>query len=126
VERDKGRNGFRKALQKETWIDDGASGSLQTVEIGSDFPFFRTCNGARFPVAPNGIPSGKYRIAAVETLRREALDKLKKASKPKRGQISINEDTNFLEASFGETSSPFVLDLRTSSKLTLDMARPTD
>jgi hypothetical protein len=66
------------------------------------------------------------RIAVVETLRREALDKLKKASKPKRGQISINEDTNFLEASFGETSSPFVRDLRTSRKLTLDMARPTD
>ena len=34
----------------------------------------------------NGIPPGKYRIALVETLRREALDQLKKTSKPKRGQ----------------------------------------
>ena len=49
-----------------------------------------------------GIPPGKYRIAVVETLRREALDQLKKASKPKRGQKRIDNDTNFLEASFGE------------------------
>ena len=45
-----------------------------------------------------GIPPGKYRIALVETLRREALDQLKKASKPKRGQQRITNDTNFLEA----------------------------
>jgi len=33
-----------------------------------------------------GIPPAKCRNAVVETLRREALDELKKASKPKRGQ----------------------------------------
>ena len=73
-----------------------------------------------------GIPPGKYRIVVVETLRRETLDKLKNASKPARGQKRINNDTNFLEASFGEMTSPFVRDLKTSTKLTLDMAKPTE
>jgi hypothetical protein len=72
----------------------------------------------------NGIPPGRYRIAIVETLRREALDKLKEVSKPKRGQTPIRDDTNILEASFGEKTSPFVRDLTTSTKLTLDMSKP--
>jgi hypothetical protein len=76
----------------------------------------------------NGIPPGKYRIAVVETLRREALDQLKEASKPKhRGQQQLTrDDTNLLEASFGEKTSPFVRDLTTSTKLTLDMSKPTE
>jgi hypothetical protein len=73
-----------------------------------------------------GIPPGKYRIAVVETLRREARDQLKKASKPKRGEKRIENDTNFLESSFGETTSPFIRDLKTSTRLTLDMAKPTE
>jgi hypothetical protein len=74
----------------------------------------------------NGIRPGKYRIAVVETIRREALDKLKETSKPKnRGQQNvIRDDTNLLEASFGEKTSPFVRDLTTSTKLTLDMSQP--
>jgi hypothetical protein len=74
----------------------------------------------------NGIPPGKYRIAVVETLRREALDQLKEASKSKkRGQQTpIRDDTNLLETSFGEKASPFVRDLTTSTKLLLDMAKP--
>ncbi len=73
-----------------------------------------------------GIPPGKYRIAVVETVRREALDKLKEASKSKRGRTPIRDDTNFLEASFGEQTSPFVRDLRLSTKLTLDMSKPNE
>jgi hypothetical protein len=75
----------------------------------------------------NGIPPGKYRIAVVETLRREELDKLKvkNASKSKRGSKRITDDTNFLESSFGEQTSPFVQELITSTKVTLDMATPT-
>ena len=74
----------------------------------------------------NGIPPGKYRIAVVETIRREALDKLKEASKSKkRGQQTpIRDETNLLEASFGEKASPFVRDLKTSTKLLLDMSNP--
>jgi hypothetical protein len=74
-----------------------------------------------------GIPPGKYRIAVVETLRREELDKLKKSTKtkPKRGQRRIDKDTNFLESTFGEKTSPLVRDLKTSTNLTLDMASPT-
>jgi hypothetical protein len=73
-----------------------------------------------------GIPPGNYRIAVAETLRREALNQLKTASKAKRGQSRIDNDTNFLESSFGEKTSPFVRDLRTSTNLTLDMAKPTE
>ena len=62
----------------------------------------------------------------VETLRREALNELKKASKPKRGEKPVSNETNLLEASFGETTSPFVRDLKTSTKLTLDMAKPSE
>jgi hypothetical protein len=73
-----------------------------------------------------GIAPGKYRIAIVETLRREELDKVKvkKASRSKRGSTRITDDTNLLEGSFGEQTSPFVQDLTTSTKLTLDMATP--
>ena len=59
----------------------------------------------------HGIRPGKYRIAVVETLRREALDQLKKSSKPKPGQKRIDNDTNFLESTFGEKTSPFVRDI---------------
>ncbi len=73
-----------------------------------------------------GIRPGKYRIAVFETYRRETLDTLKKGSRPKRGQKRIDNDTNLLDATFGETTSPFVRDLTKSTKLTLDMARPTE
>jgi hypothetical protein len=71
-----------------------------------------------------GIPPGKYRVAVVETLRREELDKVKGAAKTKRGSKRITDDTNFLESSFGEQTSPFVQELIASTKLTLDMAQP--
>jgi hypothetical protein len=72
----------------------------------------------------SGIPRGKYRVAVVETIRREELDKLKKSTKPKRGELRINDDTNVLETTFGEKTSPFVRDLKTSTNLTLDMSKP--
>jgi hypothetical protein len=73
-----------------------------------------------------GIRPGKYRIAVVETLRREARDQLKNEPKQKGLPKRITNDTNFLEGQFGETTSPFVRDLKTSTKLTLDMAKPTE
>ena len=104
---------------------DGASGKPSGDVVMADYD----ARDGSFTVPGregNGIPPGNYRIAVVETLRREALDKLKNASKPTRGQKRIDNDTNFLEASFGETTSPFVRDLKTSTKLTLDMARLTE
>jgi hypothetical protein len=71
-----------------------------------------------------GIRPGKYRIAVVETLRREAIDQLKKAAKSDARKRRIDEDKNYLESTFGEKTSPFVRDVRTSTKLTLDMASP--
>jgi hypothetical protein len=74
-----------------------------------------------------GIRPGRYRIAVVETLRREEFDKLKQGSKPKKaGQTRLDKEMNLLEASFGEKTSPFVRDLKTSTKLTLDMAKPSE
>jgi hypothetical protein len=73
-----------------------------------------------------GILPGKYRIAVVESLRREARDQLKKPGKPKPEQKRIDNDTNFLDSTFGEKTSPFVRDLRTSTNLTLDMEKPTE
>jgi hypothetical protein len=72
----------------------------------------------------DGIRPGKYRIAIVETLQRETLDKLKEASKSKKRQNPIRDVINYLEASFGEKTSPFVRDLTSSAKLTLDMSNP--
>jgi hypothetical protein len=74
-----------------------------------------------------GIRPGKYRIAVVETLRREALDQLKQGKALKAGQKHrIDKETNLLEYTFGEHTSPFIRDLRSSTKLTLDMAKPTE
>jgi hypothetical protein len=72
-----------------------------------------------------GIRPGKYRIAVVETLRRAELEKLKKPGKRTPKQKLFDRDTNFLESTFGEKTSPFVRDLKTSTNLTLDMASPT-
>ncbi len=72
----------------------------------------------------SGILPGRYRIAIVETLSREALDKLREASTKKTGQKRISRDTNFLEASYGEDTSPFIQDLKTSTSLTIDMEKP--
>ncbi len=74
-----------------------------------------------------GIPPGKYRIAVVETLRREARDAVEEVREAEaRENSAFDNDTNFLESSFGEKTSPFVRDLKTSTNLTLDMASPTE
>ena len=74
----------------------------------------------------HGISPGKYRIAIVETFRRETVDSLKKATKSKSGQSRIDKEKNLLEESFGETTSPFVRELKTSTNLTLDMSKPNE
>ncbi len=73
-----------------------------------------------------GILPGKYRIAVIETLRREALDQLNRSKNPKRGEKRIDKDTNFLEDTFGEKTSPFIRDLKTSKTLALDLAKPSE
>jgi hypothetical protein len=72
-----------------------------------------------------GIRPGKYRIAVVESLRRETRDQSEKSVKLKPGQRRVDNDTNLLDSTFGEQTSPFVRDLTTSTTLTLDMANPT-
>ena len=72
-----------------------------------------------------GISPGKYRIAVVETLRHDAIKDSNSSSKPKGGQSRkrFDFDKNFLEDSFGMKTSPFVRELKTSTKLALDMAK---
>ena len=73
-----------------------------------------------------GIPPGKYRIAIVETVRRDAIKESNNSAKPKGGQNQkrFDFDKNLLEDSFGIKTSPFVRELKTSTKLALDMAKP--
>jgi hypothetical protein len=75
-----------------------------------------------------GIPTGRYRIAVIETYRRETVDKLNSSSSGKlkgnRAPKRSDDENNLLEATFGENTSPFVRDLTSSTKLTLDMANP--
>jgi hypothetical protein len=76
-----------------------------------------------------GISPGKYRIAVVETLRRDALKESDSSSKPTGGRNQkkrFDFDKNFLEDSFGMNTSPFVRELKTSTKLALDMAKPAE
>ena len=74
----------------------------------------------------HGITPGKYRIALVETVRHDAIKETKDPPKPKGGQNKkrFDFDKNFLEDSFGMKTSPFVRELKTSTKLALDMAKP--
>ena len=73
-----------------------------------------------------GILPGKYRIAIVETVRRDAIKESNNSSKPKGGQNQKRFDfeKNLLEDSFGMKTSPFVRELKSSTKLALDMAKP--
>jgi hypothetical protein len=73
-----------------------------------------------------GIRPGKYRIAVIESLRREIVDQLKDSAKPKSGRRRIDNDTNILDATFGEKTSPFIRELKKSTQLKLDMANPTE
>ena len=106
-------------------IKDGTSGNSSGEAEMADY----NSKDGSFTVPGSegyGIRPGKYRIAVVESLRRETRDQLKKVLKPKAGQKRVDNDTNFLDSTFGEKSSPFVRDLKTSTNLTLDMASPTE
>ncbi len=106
-------------------IKDGTSGDpsgeMEMAEYNSKDGSFTVPGSEGY-----GIRPGKYRIAVVESLRRETRDQLKKSVKPKRGEKRIDNDTNLLDSTFGEKTSPFVRDLKTSTKLMLDMASPTE
>jgi hypothetical protein len=97
------------------------SGDVEMVDYNSKDGSFTVPGSEGY-----GIRPGKYRIAVVETLRRETRVQLNRAVKPKRGQKRIDNDTNFLEPTFGEKTSPFVRDITKSTNLALDMANPTE
>lgn len=74
-----------------------------------------------------GILPGKYRIVISETIQRVALDEAKSAEKPKkRGESGINREIDFFDATFGPTTSPIIRDLKSSTKLVINMDKPTE
>ncbi len=75
----------------------------------------------------NGILPGKYRITISETLRRESFDQLKNEKKTGGGKSKkIDRETDFNEATFGPNTSPIVREIKTSTKLVIDMAKPAE
>jgi hypothetical protein len=97
----------------------GASADLEMADLNESDGRF-TVPG----VEGRGIRPGKYRIAVIETYRRETVDKINGSGKPKKGSPRLNDEKNLLDSTFGETTSPFVRDLSASTELSLDMASP--
>jgi hypothetical protein len=66
-----------------------------------------------------GIPPGKYRVAVVQKLRREALEKSKVPGKPR-----VDRETDLLKNQFSAEQSPIVRELTSSCELAIDLDRP--
>jgi hypothetical protein len=71
-----------------------------------------------------GIPPGKYRIAVTQKMTREAFDAAN--SQPKKGTKRPDRETDMLGGNFGLDKSPIVRDVLASSRLTIDLDRPTE
>jgi hypothetical protein len=69
-----------------------------------------------------GIPPGKYRIALVRKMKREALE----AEPAPRGKAALDRDTDLNKGAFGPERSPIVRELTTSCDLAIDLDRPED
>jgi hypothetical protein len=93
--------------------------------IGANEPFAAIVNddGTFNVPGPDGtgIPPGKYRVSITQKYRtKHTIDK------PKRpGEATINRDTDLLQDRYSPTTSPLVVEVNTSEKLTLDLDRPT-
>jgi hypothetical protein len=79
------------------------------------------------------VPARMVWNSAREVLHRRCGNPPRRRTRPTEGVLEaekrtkpIRDDTNFLAASFGEKTSPFVGDITLSTIFTLDMARPAD
>ena len=92
--------------------------------IGANEPFAAVVNddGTFNVPGPDGtgIPPGKYRVSISQKYRtKHTIDK------PKRpGEPTINRDTDLLRDRYSATTSPLVVEVTTSEKLTLDLDHP--
>jgi hypothetical protein len=92
--------------------------------IGANEPFAAIVNedGTFNVPGPDGtgIPAGKYRVSITQKYRtKHTIDK------PKRpGELAIDRDTDLLRDRYSATTSPLVVEVTTSEKLTLDLDHP--
>ncbi len=68
----------------------------------------------------SGIPPGKYRVAIVSKMNREALNSKKASEKP------ADREKDYLGDKFGPTTSPIVREIKASLDLPIDMDKPTE
>jgi hypothetical protein len=72
-----------------------------------------------------GIPPGKYRVAVIERLTRDALTAQEHtASKPSSKALDVNRETDFLKNQFGPKTSPIVREVTGSSEILVDLDHP--
>jgi hypothetical protein len=93
--------------------------------IGANEPFAADVNddGTFNVPGPNGkgIPPGKYRVSVTQKYRtKHTIDNPKKP-----GAAAINRDTDLLGDRYSPTTSPLVVEVTTSEKLTVDLDRPS-
>jgi hypothetical protein len=113
---------------------DGASNQMVFVAmdvkgdsekaIGANEPFAAILNeDGTFDVpGPDGtgIPRGKYRVSVTQKYRtKHTIDTPKRS-----GEASIDRDTDLLRDRYSPTTSPLVVEVTTSEKLTLDLDHP--
>jgi hypothetical protein len=71
-----------------------------------------------------GIPPGRYRIAITQKMTRETFDATN--PQPKKGAKRADRETDTLGGQFGLDNSPIVREVSASSRLTIDLDRPTE
>jgi hypothetical protein len=69
-----------------------------------------------------GIPTGKYRVAVTQRLKRESYDAVKKQSKNK----ALTRETDMLGNRFGLDTSPIVREVPKSTDLVIDLDNPSE
>ena len=99
-------------------------------KVGANEPFQAQFNpeNSTFEVPGpegRGILPGKYRVAVVQRLTRDALAKLEDTPKKQAGKArSIDRETDLLNNKYGPTTSPIVRDLIRSEELIIDLDHP--
>jgi hypothetical protein len=70
-----------------------------------------------------GIPPGKYRIAIIQKMTREALEA---AKNPVHAGKKVERETDLLDNQFSPDKSPIVRDIEGSKRLLIDLDKPTE
>jgi len=98
--------------------------AIKGVQQGDQFRADYDPTGGTFSVPGpegKGIPAGKYRVALIQKLSREAFN----AANPKLGRGTPDREADMLNDKYGVATSPIVVDLTKSTDLKIDLDRPT-